>query len=65
MCPCGRQFYNFIPDTLCTMPDGTVVYYQQPQVLCPLCDDYEWGWQFNISLFPEFEDREVSTPAGK
>lgn len=65
MCPCGRQFYSYIPDTLCTMPNGTIVYYQQPQVLCPLCDDYEWGWQFNVSLFPEFKDRVPSTPAGK
>lgn len=63
MCPCGRQFYNFIPDTLCTMPNGTIVFYQQPQVLCPLCDDYEWGWQYNVSLFPEFKDRVPPTTA--
>ena len=54
---CARDFYTYIPDTDCKMPDGSTLFYQDPQLLCPLCDDQEFGWWFHIDLFPEFEKR--------
>ena len=54
---CGKNFYTYIPDTNCLMPDGSSLFYQEPQLLCPLCDDHEFGWWYNVDLFPEFKAR--------
>ena len=47
---CGTEFFTFIPDTLCKMPDGTVVFYQDPQMECPNCDEAQFGWKWNKEI---------------
>lgn len=42
-----------MPDTSCKMPSGDEFFRQQPQELCPLCDDDGWGQAWNLDLFPE------------
>ena len=38
------------------MPDGTTLFYFVPQDECPACDVSNWGWQWNMDLFPQFAD---------
>ena len=52
---CGKDFYTYIPNTNCLIPDGSSPFYQEPQLLCPLCDDHEFGWWYNVDVFPEFK----------
>ena len=54
---CGRDYFTYIPDTNCQMPDGSKLFYQEAQLLCPVCDSEEFGWWFNQELFPELAGR--------
>jgi hypothetical protein len=36
------------------MADGTSFCYRDPQNECPECDKNNWGWYWNIDLFPQF-----------
>ena len=42
-CQCGREYHTYIPNTDCEMPDGTSVFYREPQHECPACDPMQWG----------------------
>ena len=42
-----------MPNTICTLPGGDSVFYRDPQVLCPLCDQNDFGEFMNKDLFPE------------
>ena len=58
---CSRSFRTYVPDTMCTLPDGGSVFYRDPQLLCPLCDPESYGTFMNKDLFPELVPKPVST----
>ena len=51
---CGQQFRTYVAGVDTIMPDGASFFYSQPQDECPECDKDNWGWQWNIDLFPQF-----------
>jgi hypothetical protein len=51
---CSKPYRTYIPNTNCTMVDGTSFCYRDPQNECPECDENNWGWYWNIDLFPQF-----------
>ena len=53
---CKRPFRTYVPETICTLPDGGSVFYRDPQPLCPLCDKEGFGSFMNQDLFPELID---------
>ena len=56
ICGCGQPFCTYVPDTMCALPDGGVVFYPEAQTTCPLCDDGMFGLFMNKDLFPELAD---------
>ena len=52
---CSRPYRTYVPDTICDLPDGGCVYYSDPQLFCPLCDDNRYGEFMNKDLFPELK----------
>ena len=53
---CHRSFRTYVPGEDTLMPDGSSFFYTHPQNECPACDEENWGWRWNIDLFPEFGD---------
>ena len=51
---CSEMFRTYLPGVDTTMPDGSSIYYSDPQNECPACDVSNWGWRWNTDLFPEF-----------
>ena len=50
---CGRSYRTYVADLSCSLPNGSVVTYNAPQLTCPLCDDSSFGQFMNYELFPE------------
>ena len=50
---CGRDYRTYVPETICTLPDGGTVFYREAQTKCPLCDENSFGEFMNTDLFPE------------
>lgn len=50
---CGREFRTYVPETMCILPDGGSVFYNELQTKCPLCDTEGYGGFMNKDLFPE------------
>ena len=50
---CGREFRTYVPETMCILPDGGSVFYNEPQTKCPLCDVEGYGGFMNKDLFTE------------
>ena len=51
---CGKRFRTYLPEVDTVMPDGASFFYSEPQTECPECDQFNWGWQWNTDLFPQF-----------
>lgn len=49
---CGQPFRTYVPDSMCKLPDGLYVTYQDPQLQCPECDENRFGLFMNEDLFP-------------
>ena len=55
---CSLPFRTYyVPGTNCLMPDGTTLYYSEPQDECPCCDITQWGAHWNKELFPQLDDQ--------
>lgn len=50
---CHRPYRTYVPDSICTLPDGLQVTYREPQTQCPVCDENSFGEFMNTDLFPE------------
>ena len=44
---CSQPFCTYISGTNFVMPDGTSLFYSNPQQGCPCCDINQWGAQWN------------------
>lgn len=44
---CGAEFLAPIEDTSCELPDGGIVYYCDPVLKCPNCDENQFGYAWN------------------
>ena len=58
---CVREFRTYVPETVCMLPDGGSVFYQDPQLLCPICDPEGYGAFMNRDLFPELTPQPAVT----
>ena len=48
-----RSFlYLYAEETDCILPNDTIVYYQDPNLECPLCDERQFGFQLNLDFMP-------------
>ena len=54
---CCRPFRTYIPCRDTVMSDGSSFFYSTPQDECPGCDQSNWGWRWNLDLFPELDDK--------
>ena len=50
---CGRKYRTYVPDSICSLPNGGLVSYKEPQLKCPMCDEGGYGDFMNFDLFPE------------
>ena len=48
---CNQKFRTYVPNTDCLLPDGNVVFYKEPQTLCPECTGGVF-LSINEDLFP-------------
>ena len=58
---CAEPFRTYVVGKDTIMPDGTTLFYYVPQDECLACDISNWGWQWNMDLFPQFADTAVLT----
>ena len=50
---CQKEFLAPLEETDCILPDDTIVYYRDPILECPLCDERQFGFQLNLDFMPE------------
>ncbi len=50
---CDKDYRTYVPGGPCELPAGCgIVCYDEPQLLCPECDDNSYGAFMNKDLFP-------------
>ena len=52
---CNQPYRTYVPGTICKLPDGGLVFYREPHVLCPLCDPEGYGTFMNGDLLPDLQ----------
>jgi hypothetical protein len=51
---CSEPFRTYVAGKDTVVP---AIFYSVPQEECPACYFANWGWQWNVDLFPQFADR--------